>query len=217
MRRDGTAVNRERTSRCITSILCVLFAVAAFAGLDRWTRGGSAWTYDELRLLDAQAGIVRAPAVRLLDDLTPLWEQREGARQAYLVDFIYTRCISVCQALGSEYQRMQSALAADPARVRLVSLSIDPAGDSPQALAAWARRQHAEPLWWTVGRARTPGKGQDLLRALGVVVVPDGTGGFVHNGAIHLIDAQGRLRALFDYTRWPDALAAARQIATELP
>ncbi len=197
--------------------MCVLLVVAAFAGLQRWTRSGSAWTYDELRLLDAQAGIVRAPTVRLLDDLTPLWEQREGVRQAYLVDFIYTGCTSVCQALGSDYQRMQSALVAHPARVHLVSLSIDPAGDSPHALAAWAQRQHAEPLWWTVGRTLTPGEGQDLLRALGVVVIPDGIGGFVHNGAIHLIDAQGRLRALFDYTRWPDALAAARQLAAEPP
>jgi protein SCO1 len=208
-------VKREQASRRITAVLCVFLTALAFAGLQRWTRSGSAWTYDALRLLDAKAGIVRAPAVHLLDGSTPLWGQQGGARQAYLVDFIYTRCVSVCQALGSEYQRMQSALVADPAHVRLVSLSIDPAGDSPQALAAWAQRQRAGPRWWTVGRTRTLREGQDLLRALGVVVVPDGAGGFVHNGAIHLIDAQGRLRALFDYARWPDALAAARQIATE--
>jgi protein SCO1 len=194
-----------------------VLAALALAGLQRWTRGGIAWTYDDLRLLDAEAGTVRAPAVRLLGNPTALWSQQNAAGQAYLVDFIYTGCTSVCQTLGSEYQRMQSALAAEPATVHLVSLTIDPARDGPHELAAWAQRQRAEPQWWTVGRAAAPSEGQSLLHALGVVVVPDGSGGFVHNGAIHLLDGQGRLRALFDYTRWPEALAAARWVAEEAP
>jgi protein SCO1 len=68
-----------------------------------------------------------------------------------------------------------------------------------------------------VGQTQTPSESRALLRALGVVVVPDGSGGFVHNGAIHLLDGQGSLRALFDYTRWPEALAAARRVAEEAP
>jgi protein SCO1 len=210
-------VNHARASRRVTGALCLALAALALAGLQRWTRGGTAWTYDDLRLLDAEAGTVRAPVVRLLDDPAALWGQPHAAGQAYLVDFIYTGCTSVCQTLGSEYQRMQSALVTAPARVHLVSLTIDPARDGPYELAAWAQRQRAEPRWWTVGQTQTPSESRALLRALGVVVVPDGSGGFVHNGAIHLLDGQGRLRALFDYTRWPDALAAARRIAEEAP
>jgi protein SCO1 len=210
-------VNHARASRRVTGALCLVLATLTLAGLQRWTRSGTAWTYDELRLLDAQAGTVRAPVVRLLGEPAALWGQPNAAGQAYLVDFIYTGCTSVCQTLGSEYQRMQSALAAEPARVHLVSLTIDPARDGPYELAAWAQRQRAEPQWWTVGRAEAPGEGQALLHALSVVVVPDGSGGFVHNGAIHLLDGQGRLRALFDYTRWPEALAAARRVAEEAP
>jgi protein SCO1/2 len=52
-----------------------------------------------------------------------------------------------------------------------------------------------------------------LLRSLAVVVVPDGEGGFVHNGAIHLLDERGRLRGLFEFDQWPRALAAAHQLA----
>jgi protein SCO1 len=209
-------VNRDRTSRRVTATLCVLFAVLAALGLGRWTHDGSAWTYDELRVLDAEAGLIRAPALRLAGDTTALWRDAREPRRVYLVDFIYTRCPGICQVLGSEYLQMQAALAAEPAAVHLVPLSIDPAHDGPQALVAWARRQHAHSQWWTVGRAGTATEGQDLLRALRVVVVLDGAGGFVHNGAIHLIDAQGRLLALFDYTRWSEALAAARRAAGSL-
>jgi protein SCO1 len=210
-------VNHTRASRRVTAALCLALSALALAGLHRWTRGGTAWTYDELRLLDAQAGTIRAPVVRLLDDPAALWGQPHAAGQAFLVDFIYTGCTSVCQTLGSEYQRMQSALATEPATVHLVSLTIDPARDGPHELAAWARRHRPEPRWWTVGQTQTPSESRALLRALGVVVVPDGSGGFVHNGAIHLLDGQGRLRALFDHTRWPEALAAARRVAEEAP
>ena len=42
----------------------------------------------------------------------------------------------------------------------------------------------------------------DVLRqAFGLIVIPDGTGGFIHNGDVYLIDADGRLARAFD----PDA------------
>jgi protein SCO1 len=209
--------NRDHLSHRVTATLCVLLAVAAALGLHHWTRGGSAWTYDELRLLDAEAGSIQAPLLRLQERANALWGDAREPKRVYLVNFIYTRCPSICVALGSEYQRMQSALAAEPAPVHLVSLSIDPARDSPRELAAWAQRQRADPAWWTVGQASTRLEGEDLLRALRVVVVSDGADGFVHNGAIHLIDSQGRLLALFDYTQWPQALIAARQAAGTQP
>ena len=37
-----------------------------------------------------------------------------------------------------------------------------------------------------------------LLARAGVVVVSDGQGGFVHNAGLHLVDAGGRLTAIFD-------------------
>jgi protein SCO1 len=209
--------SHDRLSHRVTATLCVLLAVMAALGLHHWTRGGSAWTYDELRLLDAEAGSIQAPPLRLQGLPTAFWGDARGPKRVILVDFIYTRCTSICLALGNEYQRMQSALAADPAPVHLLSLSIDPAHDSPQALAAWAQRQRADPAWWTVGNANTRLETEELLRALRVVVVSDGAGGYVHNGAIHLIDAQGRLLALFDYTHWPQALIAARRAAGAQP
>ena len=52
-----------------------------------------------------------------------------------------------------------------------------------------------------------------LLRAYQVVVIADGLGGFEHNAALLVIDAQGRLLRIFDYTETDMALAYARSIA----
>jgi protein SCO1 len=206
-------MHHEHLSRRCTATLCALLVVLAGTAGWQGTRGGVAWTFDEARQLDAQAGLIQAPPLRLAGSAQPLWGGAWQPPRAHLVDFIYTRCPGICLALGSEYQRMQAALAAEPSAVHLLSLSIDPAHDGPAELAEWAHRQRAQPGWWSVGRAATNADAQALLRALRVVVVPDGAGGFVHNGALHLIDAQGRLIALFDYSRWQDALAAARRVA----
>jgi protein SCO1/2 len=48
-----------------------------------------------------------------------------------------------------------------------------------------------------------------MLGELGVVAIPDGLGGFVHNGDIHVMTARGRVLGIFDDADWRDALASA--------
>jgi protein SCO1 len=140
------------------------------------------------------------------------------AGRVRLVDFIYTRCASVCQALGAEFYQAQEALRfADNTNVELLSISIDSDHDGSAELRGYARRFHADPAWWTVAAPVSPSEGRRTLRELGVVAVPDGLGGFVHNGAIHVVDVDGRVRGIFDYADWPSALAAARGLATATP
>ena len=145
------------------------------------------------------------------------WSEPQAGAKAYLVDFIYTRCPTVCLALGSEFQQAQRAVAQDPAYadVRLLSVSFDVENDSPAALASYATSLRADPEWWTFAVPSSAANAEALLRSLGVVVIPDGMGGFVHNGSIHLLDGQGRLRGLYGYDGWPQALADARRVSEE--
>jgi protein SCO1/2 len=91
-------------------------------------------------------------------------------------------------------------------------VSFDVEHDGPAQMAQLAARLQADPAWWTLAVPATPDAARTLLQGLGVVAVPDGQGGFVHNGAIHLLDEQGRLRGLFEFDEWPQALAAAQQL-----
>jgi protein SCO1/2 len=217
-----TPAARVGGSARATLIACVLLVVLGVAFVYRLTDGLESWTFDERRAGRMRDGALHAAAVPLVTHAgTParLWATDATGPAAYLVDFIYTRCPGVCSALGSEYQQMQRALAARAAAapagagVRLVSISLDVARDDAAALAGYASRFDADAARWTIAVPASAGDAEVLLRSLEVVAIPDGQGGFVHNGAIHLVDARGRLRGLFELDRWPQALAAAERLA----
>lgn len=117
-----------------------------------------------------------------------------------LVDFIYTRCPTYCVALGSEFAQLQDRLAGPLGKgaVELVSISFDPAHDTPRALAAYLQRAHSRGAGWVAARPVDSGGLDALERAFGVTVIPDGLGGYMHNAAIHVVDPQGRLIEIVD-------------------
>lgn len=208
-----------------SAVLCLAILSGATWIVHELSFGFEVWTFEGRRQRLIATGSLRAPQVPLrfaLEPVPPLWRDdspgRHGAsgnRAAYLVDFVYTRCPGVCRALGNEYQQMQRALASDPPEgdIRLVSISFDVAYDDPSRLAAQAALLHADPRRWSFAVPATARDAEALLGSLGVIAIPDGMGGFVHNGDIHLLDGRGRLRAVFAFDRWPDALEAARGLA----
>lgn len=204
-----------------TLCACILVLAALAWAVHGLTRGFESWTFEALRADAAARGALRAPSVEIAtsagERLRP-WSVpgRDARRQVYVVDFVYTRCPTVCRALGAPYAQMQAlvrASAPGTPRPRLLSLSFDPEHDDLAALGRWARAQRADASIWTVATPATAAQRDALLRALGVVVVPDGFGGFVHNDAIAVIDGAGIVRSLFDASRWPQALAAAQAAA----
>jgi protein SCO1/2 len=118
-----------------------------------------------------------------------------------LVDFIYTQCPTFCTALGGDFARLQVQLARPIAqgRLRLLSISFDPAHDPPPQLAAYlARFGGRGAAGWQAARPLTPEGLRQLTAAFGVTVIADQHGGYTHNAAIHLVDPAGRLVDIFD-------------------
>jgi protein SCO1/2 len=195
-----------------TLVACTLLVASFLVAVASLTDGFERWTFEALRREAAREGRLQLPAI-LLRDSDDRRFTVERAR-VHLVDFIYTRCASVCQALGAEFHQAQEALRrSDGAGVGLLSVSIDPDHDDSAKLNAYARRFRVDAKWWTVAAPVSPLAGRRAMRELGVVAVPDGLGGFVHNGAIHVVDADGRVRGIFDYADWPSAVAAAQALA----
>ena len=186
--------------------MAVAFAVAVAAvtlNLDAWTRE------DARRLRIERAPIALSPLEMIGHDKRALapWPKDRAMAQVYLVDFVYTRCTSLCLALGSVYQRMQKALfdRGLVAKVALLSISFDVARDTVGDAAAYARIHGAAAGAWWVAIPDAAGLAR-LLQEAGVVVIPDGAGGYAHNGGIHVIDAQGRLLRVFDIEQYEAAL-----------
>lgn len=206
--------------RPLSGLLCLVLLMLFTCGVWHLTRGLTVWTFEDWRQQQIAEGSLQAQEVSV-KGFTPSWPwphtRSDANARIYLVDFIYTRCPTVCRALGSEFQQMQSALRAStepPSKqVRLVSMSFDVAGDDVPVLNAYAAQMHADPQWWQIGVPASQADATALLRSLGVVVIPDGQDGFVHNGAIHVLNAHGRLLGLYEPGQWREALNAAYRFA----
>ncbi len=81
------------------------------------------------------------------------------------VNFIFTTCTTICPPLGATFARVQKELAGRAGNdVRLISISVDPATDTPERLKAWGAKFKAGPGWTLVTGAKP--QVDELLRAL---------------------------------------------------
>ena len=82
------------------------------------------------------------------------------------INFIFTTCTTICPPLGATFARVQKELGDKVGRdVHFISISVDPATDTPERLKAWGAKFRAGDGWTFV----TGNKPQvdELLRALG--------------------------------------------------
>lgn len=184
------------------SIAAGLLILALGCGLFWFgTDGLAAFTSEAARRNAVLSEPRPVPAALLEDQDGRLFNLRDYAGRLVAVEFIYTRCRTVCSALGAGFRQIRDNV--PPAALErdfvLLSISFDPKNDHPDALKAYAGRFGADGSGWRVARVRSEAELQALLQAFGITVIPDGMGGFEHNAAIHLLDRAGRLALIADY------------------
>ncbi|HJW03061.1 MAG TPA: SCO family protein [Azospira sp.] len=194
--------------RMLLALLAV--ALAGSTALALTTDNLRAFTSEDARRLEVSAAPVPLPPLEVQGiDGRPVPLSDPG--RVTLLGFVYTRCATVCRALGNEFQQLQAGIRARGLqnRVRLLSISFDPAHDTVAELATYARHQHADAALWQFGVLANPADLPKLLGTFGIVVIPDGLGGFEHNAAIHVVDQRGRLVRIEDLANPAEALAEA--------
>lgn len=64
------------------------------------------------------------------------------------VNFVFTRCGTICPPMGAAFGRLQAELAGRPdLPVDLISISLDPVQDTPERLKTWAARFGRKDGW----------------------------------------------------------------------
>jgi protein SCO1 len=189
-----------------TALATVAVALAGAVAFAQLTHGFTALTTETARRAAVELAPVTVPdligkdhlgrARELLADL----DHAGRVPRVTIVDFIYTRCESLCSALGSTYQQLQADIRARGLqdKVRLLTVSFDPLHDTPAMLAQYALRMHADPGIWTLMSPTRPEQLAHVLTAFGVVVVPVPPDQLQHNAAFHVIDTRGRLVRIVD-------------------
>jgi protein SCO1 len=117
-----------------------------------------------------------------------------GLRGRYaLVDFVYTRCTGPCPILTSLQVELQRKLTPDQReQVRFVSITLDPAFDTPQVLAEYARARGADLATWSF-LTGPPDEVADVVKRFGVGTLRASDGQIDHVVATFLLDPQGRI------------------------
>ena len=182
----------------LAATLCVL--AAGFGALTLGTSGWTVWTAESARRQSVLANPRPLPDYPLRDSRGGAFTLAAGDARLAVVDTIYTRCPSVCQAMGLQFRQLQSELAnfgwLDD--VVLVSVTFDPANDDDRALNDYLQRYGAVEPHWHAARFVDDAHLEATLEALGVVVIPEPSVGFVHNAAFYVIDA-GRVVEIVDW------------------
>ena len=182
----------------LAATLCVLGA--GFGALALGTDGWTVWTAESARRQAVLADPRPLPDYALLDSRGEAFSLVASGGRLAVVDLIYTRCPSVCQAMGLQFRQLQGELETfgwlDD--VALISISFDPANDDDRALNEYLRRYGAAEPQWRAARFTDYAHLQHVLELLGVVVIPEPRVGFVHNAAFYLID-DGRVVEILDW------------------
>lgn len=187
-----------RTAAASTIILLLgIWATWAITG------GFEAITAEQARRLDISRKQPAVPEVRLIDQSGQALRFGEWVREEnklLIVDFIYTNCQTLCRSLGTEFQQLQRSIVERglQSRVHLLSVSFDPAHDSPAVLKQYAEHMQAGPDVWTFATVGDARELDAMLHTFGVTVIPDRLGGFQHNAALVWVAPSGKLFRVTD-------------------
>lgn len=163
-----------------------------------------------------------APDAALIDQHDKRRAFAEWRGSVTLVTFIYTRCPlpTYCPLMDKNFASIQKQMAADPAlkgKVKLVSVSFDPANDTAAVLKAHAAKLGADPNVWTFLTADNVTIDRFAAK-FGVSVAREGTapGEITHNLRTTLLDADGKIIRIYTGGEWTvdGALADLRAAVT---
>ena len=135
---DDIIAGRMRRLGWVGAFLVFVLAVAM---------GYSMWQASLRRDVE-QLPVIRAvPEFSLTDQNGQTVTNADLRGKIWITDFIFTRCKGPCPLMTARMLEMQKALSKTP-EVKLVSVTVDPAYDTPEVLKAYAEANFADPERW---------------------------------------------------------------------
>jgi protein SCO1/2 len=185
--------------------LCAVAALAGCGASSKAQRPATGFAGGTLRPARA------APPIALRDQFGRRTTLAQFRGKAVLVTFLYTHCPDVCPLIVGHLRAAQYALGAQARRLQILAVSVDPKGDTPQAVRRFLRAQDmtSHMRWLTGTRAQL----ERTWKAWGVGVVRDPTNPELveHSAPMFGISATGKRLTIY-----PTSFTRA-QIAHDVP
>jgi len=157
------------------------------------------------------------PDLLLRDQLGRAFSFGAAADRVTIVSFIYTTCgdPAMCPLVAAKFAYLQRHI--DPRAMRLATVTLDPANDTPAVLHAYGARYAADPARWSLVTGAVP-RVDELVARFGIVAGRIRPGVIGHTEAAIVLDARGRVARIVDGAAWnPDDLLAAATSLTARP
>ena len=133
------------------------------------------------------------PLFELTDQRGKLFQRTALDGHVWVADFIFTTCPGPCPLMTRKMHAVQNATSAG---VRLISFTIDPAHDTPEALNAYSRHFAADDKRWSFLTGSTVTLNQLAFDAFHLGTVGET---LEHSTRFALIDGKGRIRAYYGF------------------
>lgn len=122
--------------------------------------------------------------------------------KVWIASFIFTSCPDICPVMSSQVANLHRRIEHED--VRFVSVSVDPAHDTPEQLREYAGRFRADPERWWFLTTREPDEMRGIIeRAFRMPSGErqervDGRYDILHSPRFMLVDRRGMLRGLYE-------------------
>lgn len=190
--------------------LCVLLCFACSkqesteAGADTQASIADCCAEDGLEIEDALAEIgldaesIYQLPTKFTDTLGKTRVLADFRGKPVVVAMIFTHCEYACPVIIEDLQRFEAALSeGERAAANWVLISFDAERDTPEVLAAYAKKNQLDPSRWTLLHAEAAGV-REAAAVLGVRYKQTPTGGFSHANRITVLDESGRIHKQLD-------------------
>jgi protein SCO1 len=172
-----------------------------------------AFTAEQARRVDVLTKTPSVPNVTFEDSKGQTFSFSDYHGKYILATYIYTNCGDVCPVVEMNFNTIYSQLPNTilEEKLQLLSISFDPKRDTPHHLEHHRMLFEADGINWRMVRIPNEQELELLLEQSGVIVIPVGNR-FEHNAAFYLINPEGQLIKIFDYTAPDQVVEELKQI-----
>jgi protein SCO1 len=134
------------------------------------------------------------PEFTLVSDTGAPFDSHALDGHIWVADFIYTNCDGPCPMMSTHMRRLQDQTAVEFPDVRFVSFTVDPTRDTPEALAAYAKRYKRDASRWFFLTGETAKLNEVSLNAFKLNSVD---GSMSHSTRFALVDRSRHIRGYY--------------------
>jgi len=139
--------------------------------------------------------LYHAASYALTDENGQPFDDSNLRGKAYVCDFIFTTCGSVCPMMSSKMRDLQSQI---PSKVQFVSFSVDPARDTPAVLKEYAQRYKADLSRWHFLTGTSTQMFQTARQMRLTALPASESDPIMHDEHFLLVDGDGNVRGVYD-------------------